>query len=99
MLVTKSGGPMTGTLSHRKLAATFLLCGSLACTFCSSGCRPANPDRTLHPGDHREGLLRQSERMGSELPRGPESHWFFQGWNGRRVTLAAESYEFDVYLL
>jgi CHAT domain-containing protein/tetratricopeptide (TPR) repeat protein len=49
--------------------------------------------------DRRQGVLSQSDPIRTELPRGRESRWSFDGRSGQRIAIQAESYEFDVYLL
>jgi CHAT domain-containing protein len=55
--------------------------------------------KLIRVGEHREGMLRRSDPIRSKTPRGPDAHWTLQGMSGQDITIWAESYEFDVYLL
>lgn len=55
--------------------------------------------RAISPGSRLEGILQEFGRIRRDPPRGPEAQWVLDGSAGQEVTLAAESYEFDVYML
>ncbi|MFP5265327.1 MAG: CHAT domain-containing protein [Blastocatellia bacterium] len=55
--------------------------------------------RQIPMGERREGFLRQNDPVIKDVPPGPQARWTFDGQQGQQVTLSAESYEFDIYLL
>ncbi|HEX8090583.1 MAG TPA: CHAT domain-containing protein [Blastocatellia bacterium] len=44
-------------------------------------------------------MLRETDPIIKDIPPGPQSRWTFDGQQGQQITLSAESYEFDIYLL
>jgi len=65
----------------------------------AGGCYRPHSGQLIHLGQRYEGVLRATDQVRAEPPRGPESRWVFDGQAGQRITIAAESCEFDVYLL
>ncbi|HJQ69033.1 MAG TPA: CHAT domain-containing protein [Blastocatellia bacterium] len=55
--------------------------------------------KNIRLGDRSEGALRPSDPLRGEAPIAAESRWAFEGSKGQQVTIAAQSYEFDIYLL
>jgi CHAT domain-containing protein len=82
----------------KRLAAFVLNATLLAIIFLASACR-AGLAPTLHLNERREGVLRQSDAIRGELPRGRENRWRFAGRAGQRLTITVESYEFEPYLM
>ena len=85
-------------LSHRKKYAPagilfFLVVSSLC------GCQTNSFIGVILPGERREGVLRESNRIRSEVPMGREARWSFEGSKGQRMVINARSFEFDVFLL
>ncbi|MBI3949134.1 MAG: CHAT domain-containing protein [Acidobacteria bacterium] len=63
------------------------------------GDRQFPPEQLIHPGERHRDLLGNFDPLRAKPPRGPERHWAFDGHAGQRITISAESYEFDTYLL
>jgi CHAT domain-containing protein len=86
------------TLNKKRLALIGLF-GLLAVAFSLTVSWCSSAVQTIRPGDRRDGLLRQSDPLRSQAPRAAENRWMFEGLKGQQITIAAESYEFDIYLL
>jgi CHAT domain-containing protein len=54
--------------------------------------------RLTRLGERLQDSLSQSGPIRTEPPRGPERRYAFDGQAGQKVTILAESYEFNVYL-
>jgi CHAT domain-containing protein/tetratricopeptide (TPR) repeat protein len=61
--------------------------------------RRAYPKQFIRADERREGVLRISDPIRAGSSRGAESLWVLQGSIGQGLTIAAESYEFYIYLL
>src|SRR5437868_302188 len=71
------------------LILTFaLMLGTYACRSVSTS--------AIEVGERREAVLRERGSGRRELGRGPEARWSFHGRGGQKVSIKAESYEFDV---
>jgi len=71
------------------LILTFaLMLGTYACRSVSA--------TAIEVGERREAVLRERGSGRRELGRGPEARWSFHGRGGQKVSIKAESYEFDV---
>ncbi len=57
------------------------------------------PERIIHLDERREGTFRPRDPIRRAPPRGPAHRWAFNGQAGQQITIIAESYEFDTYLL
>jgi hypothetical protein len=50
-------------------------------------------------GEQRMGVLSDTDPIRKDIPHGPENSWRFAGLAGQKITIAAESFELDAYLL
>src|SRR5262249_26289051 len=64
-----------------------------------SRCSPGATAPAIGVGERREAALSSSDSDGRVLHRGPEARWSFHGLSGQRISILAESYEFDVCLV
>ena len=86
------------TLNKKRLALIGMF-GLLAVAIFFTVSWHSSATRAIRPGDRREGMLGQSDPLRSQSPMAAESRWMFEGLKGQQITIAAESYEFDIYLL
>ncbi|HXF05564.1 MAG TPA: CHAT domain-containing protein [Blastocatellia bacterium] len=54
---------------------------------------------TIHLDQHYDAVLTESDPLRRRPPLGHEHRWRFDGQQGQPITLTAESYEFDTYLV
>ena len=59
---------------------------------------PYRPN-TISFNEQREAVLTESDPLRRQPPQGHEHRWHFDGQAGQNITLTAESYEFDAYLI
>src|SRR5262249_37492937 len=64
-----------------------------------SRCSPGATAPAIGVGERREAALSSSDSDRRVLHRGPEARWSFHGQSGQRISILAESYEFDVCLV
>lgn len=53
----------------------------------------------IHLNQHHDAVLTESDPLRRRPPLGHEHRWRFDGQQGQPITLTAESYEFDTYLV
>jgi CHAT domain-containing protein len=87
------------TLNKERLALIIVLCALPVVALSLTMYRRSSAGMAIRPGDRYEGVLRQSDPIRRTAPTAPENRWVFEGQKGQQITIAAESYEFDVYLL
>ena len=83
----------------KKRLALIGLCALLVVAFSFTVIRRSSAIKTVQLGERCEGRLRESDPMRSEAPIAVEDRWAFEGAKGQQITIAGESYEFDIYLL
>jgi CHAT domain-containing protein len=69
-----------------------MLCGTY-------GCHSSPSERPIRLGEQYQARLDKSDPIRVEPPRGPEHRWVFDGQARQKVTIVAESYDCDTYLL
>jgi CHAT domain-containing protein len=81
-----------------KLIRNFVGFGLIILAGLAQGCSQSPSAQAIRFEQRQEDVLRASNPAHLESPRGPERWWRFDGQAGQKITLAADSYEFNVYL-
>lgn len=85
------GSSMKLSRGLRRFGLFIAACGML-------GCHLLSPERLIHFDERYEAHLKASDSIRTQPPRGLQHRWVFDGQAGRKITIAAESYESDTYL-
>jgi CHAT domain-containing protein len=65
----------------------------------TTGCHQSSSRQLIHVGERREDVLGESGSIRTAPPRGPERYWLFDGQAGQKLTITAESYECNTFLI